>query len=80
MIGAVITVWRRSWQPVTVVFLYAWLIHFPTHGEPRYLAPAYGAVLLLAVLALYELAKWLASLKGGGAICQATKPAKTIAK
>jgi len=80
VIGAVITVWRRSWQPITVVFLYAWLMHFPTHGEPRYLAPAYGAVLLLAVLALYELAKWLASLKGGGAICQATKPAKTIAK
>jgi len=63
LIGAVITVWRPSWQPVSLVFLYTWLIHFPTHGEPRYLAPAYGAVMLLAALALYEAATWLASLK-----------------
>ena len=80
LFGAAITVWRRSWQPVSLIFLYTWLIHFPSHTEARYLAPAYGAAMLLAALALYELASWLASLKGGGAICQATKPANTIAR
>lgn len=79
LIGAVITIWRRSWQPVTLIFLYTWLIHFPSHTEPRYLTPAYGAAMLLAALALYELATRLTSSRGGGAICQATKPAKTIA-
>jgi hypothetical protein len=68
VVGAVMSVWRPSWQPVSLIFLYTWLIHFPTHGEPRYLTPAYGAVMLLATLVLYEAATWLASLKGGGAI------------
>jgi hypothetical protein len=52
LIGTVFTIWRVAWQPVTIVFLYTWLIHFPTHDEIRYLMPAYGAVMLLAVLAL----------------------------
>lgn len=55
LLGVFISISRRSWQPLTVVFLYTWLIHFPTHGEPRYLAPAYGAAMLLAVLALHWL-------------------------
>jgi hypothetical protein len=80
LVGAFVTVWRRSWQPVTLIFLYTWLIHFPSHTEARYLAPAYGAAMLLAFLALYELVTALAASKGGGAICQAMKPAKTIAK
>lgn len=63
LIGAVITAWRPSWQPVSVIFLYTWLIHFPTHADPRYLAPAYGAAMLLAALALREGATWLASSK-----------------
>jgi hypothetical protein len=52
LVGAVLSIWRVAWQPVAVVFLYTWLIHFPTHGEVRYLAPAYGAVMLLAALTL----------------------------
>src|SRR5262249_8760454 len=59
VMGAVISLWRKWWQPLALVFLYTWWIHFPTHGEPRYLAPAYGAAMLLAALALYEAAKWV---------------------
>jgi hypothetical protein len=52
--GVVISIRRPAWQPLTLFFLYTWLIHFPTHGEARYLAPAYGAAMLLAALALRE--------------------------
>jgi len=50
--GSVLAIRRIAWQPAALIFLYTWLIHFPTHGEVRYLAPAYGAVILLAVLTL----------------------------
>ena len=54
VLGAILSLRRRQWQPIALFFLYTWWIHFPTHAEPRYLAPAYGAAMLLATLALHE--------------------------
>jgi hypothetical protein len=54
LVGVFVSIRRPEWQSVTIFFLYTWLIHFPTHSEPRYLAPAYGAAMLLAALALHE--------------------------
>lgn len=65
LVGAVLSIWRVAWQPVAVVFLYTWLIHFATHGEVRYLAPAYGAVMLLAALTLQVILGRLRELRRG---------------
>jgi 4-amino-4-deoxy-L-arabinose transferase-like glycosyltransferase len=53
-LGILLSVLKPSWRPVSIVFLYTWLIHFPTHALPRYLAPGYGAAMLLAIFAIHQ--------------------------
>ena len=41
---------RPAWHFPLLSFWGTWAVHFPTHGEPRYLVPAYGVVFLLVTM------------------------------